>query len=257
MLRKTLSYVPTHHTYCEPFVGGGAMFYSKRRSSVEVINDLDANIFNFHLCLRDNFDKFFEKINKTLHSRYDWNKAIQILEDAKEYDALEVGWAVDTAYKYSWGNKGETFGKYCGSTLVKLNRRRRARNNLYKKAHKRIRDVIIENKDANACISKYDGKETFYYVDPPYFNSTEKKYHVGEYTQAHFEQLLTTLSKTKGLFMLCSYPSEILNDYARRNKWISRNFVCDIICSHMYENRKKTKIEVVTTNYESILPLFR
>ena len=35
------SLFPKHHTYVEPFLGGGAVFWEKQPSAVEIINDLD------------------------------------------------------------------------------------------------------------------------------------------------------------------------------------------------------------------------
>jgi len=35
------SKIPSHKIYIEPFVGGGAVFFEKGESEVEVVNDLD------------------------------------------------------------------------------------------------------------------------------------------------------------------------------------------------------------------------
>ena len=44
-----LSYFPKHHSYLEPFFGSGAVFFSKQRSNIETINDLDEDVVNlFH-----------------------------------------------------------------------------------------------------------------------------------------------------------------------------------------------------------------
>lgn len=39
LITTILPLMPTHTTYVEPFVGGGAVFWAKQKSEVEVIND--------------------------------------------------------------------------------------------------------------------------------------------------------------------------------------------------------------------------
>jgi len=45
--------LPPNHTYVEPFCGSAALLFAKSRSKVEVINDLDRDIYNFFVVLRD------------------------------------------------------------------------------------------------------------------------------------------------------------------------------------------------------------
>ena len=43
---KIISLLPEHTTYVEPFAGGAQVFFHKRPSEVEVLNDLDGEIVN-------------------------------------------------------------------------------------------------------------------------------------------------------------------------------------------------------------------
>lgn len=38
-----ISHFPQHKTYCEPFFGSGAVLFSKSRSIIETVNDLDGD----------------------------------------------------------------------------------------------------------------------------------------------------------------------------------------------------------------------
>jgi DNA adenine methylase len=55
-LAKTiLSLISEHRLYCEPFVGGGAVFFAKPPADVEVINDTNGEIVNFYAVLQRDF----------------------------------------------------------------------------------------------------------------------------------------------------------------------------------------------------------
>lgn len=60
MLKHILPLIPTHKIYIEPFFGGGAVFFGKNPSEVEVINDLNSYVINFYNVLKDK--KKFKKL---------------------------------------------------------------------------------------------------------------------------------------------------------------------------------------------------
>ena len=39
--------IPEHRTYLEPFFGSGAVFFTKKPSGIETVNDLDDNVYRF------------------------------------------------------------------------------------------------------------------------------------------------------------------------------------------------------------------
>ena len=41
---KIIPYFPEHKVYVEPFIGGGAVFFKKKPSQEEIINDKDSEI---------------------------------------------------------------------------------------------------------------------------------------------------------------------------------------------------------------------
>lgn len=41
MLKRILPLIPRHTQYVEPFFGGGAVFWAKPESEVEVVNDIN------------------------------------------------------------------------------------------------------------------------------------------------------------------------------------------------------------------------
>ena len=50
---QLLRLIPDHIAYVEPFAGGAQLFFHKAPSPVEVLNDIDNEIFNFlRICQR-------------------------------------------------------------------------------------------------------------------------------------------------------------------------------------------------------------
>ena len=45
---KIVSLIPEHRIYCEPFIGGAAVFFAKQKSQSEIINDINSEIVNFY-----------------------------------------------------------------------------------------------------------------------------------------------------------------------------------------------------------------
>ncbi len=47
LLTTILTKIPDHNLYCEPFLGGAAIFFGKPPSNVEVINDTNKELSGF------------------------------------------------------------------------------------------------------------------------------------------------------------------------------------------------------------------
>lgn len=45
--QRIIALIPEHNCYIEPFCGGAQVFFHKKPSQVEILNDLDEEIFNF------------------------------------------------------------------------------------------------------------------------------------------------------------------------------------------------------------------
>ena len=89
-----ISMMPPHRIYCEPFFGGGAVFFAKGPSFLEVINDRNDLLITFYKQCVENFDRLQEKIQNTLHSESEYNKAKRIYNNPKHQSKLNVAWAV-------------------------------------------------------------------------------------------------------------------------------------------------------------------
>lgn len=249
MLSKyIISIIPKHNLYCEPFFGGGAVFFAKEPSPVEIINDTNGELINFYKVIKTKFSQLEKEIQTTLHSR-EYHQAAKIaLGYPHLFDEIKRAWAV-------WTSANQSFGSIIGSTwrcdfkqntsAKQLSYKRESFTNEYAK---RLEQTQIECRDALDVIRLTDSKDTFFYIDPPYFNACMG--HYKGYTKEDFEKLLKVLSAIKGKFLLSSYPSEVLDKYIKKHKWFSKG-IDKQLCMAAYKNvKRKRKIEVLTGNYE-------
>lgn len=70
-----VSYIPKHKVYLEPFFGSGAIFFNKKPSHIETINDLNSDVYNFFKVLREHGDILAEQIKTTPFCREEYEQA--------------------------------------------------------------------------------------------------------------------------------------------------------------------------------------
>src|SRR5690606_25498918 len=94
LISTILPLFPTHQTYVEPFVGGGAVFWAKKPSSCEVINDYNRELINFYEIVQNDFVDLEKMIRISLHSRSLHNDATVIYNNPHMFDRIKRAWAV-------------------------------------------------------------------------------------------------------------------------------------------------------------------
>ena len=245
LLKHILPLIPTHTLYAEPFTGGGAVFFAKEPSEIEVLNDTNRQLIAFYEVAKTDFRRLQKKIGATLHSRLDHRKATLIYQNPEFFSKLDTAWAIWVLAAQSFASKLDGplgYDKTTRTTTQKISNKRDAFTN---EITKRLENVQIECRDACEIIRSRDTKATFFYCDPPYFNS--EMGHYKGYTKADFEQLLKALSTIKGKFLSSSYPSELLTQYIKANGWYSVTH--KKACSVNTSRGCKIKEEVLTANY--------
>ncbi len=76
-------------TYLEPYFGSGAVFFNKRRSIIETINDLDGNVVNLFRVIREHPEELANLVAFTPWSRLEYRNSYKqtgdSLEDARRF----------------------------------------------------------------------------------------------------------------------------------------------------------------------------
>lgn len=242
---EILRLIPKHKQYNEPYFGGGAVFFSKRPSEIEFINDINGEMINFYKILKRSFNDLKDEIDCTLHSEFQHRQAKEIYADPLKHSTILRAWAVWMLSKQS------IYAILGNSWCVEIGRNRAEAFQRAKEAFtivyaRRLERTSIFCRDALNVIQATDTSTTFHYVDPPYYNSDCG--HYSGYSLDDYKQLLDQLSNLEGNFLLSSYPSDILNEYINQNRWKSR----DIVMNKSAGEGDKT--EVLTWNYNENSP---
>jgi DNA adenine methylase len=246
MVALIVPMLPVHNLYCEPFFGGGAVFFSKEPSRVEVINDTNREVVNFYRTLQNDFVELEKEIRISLHSRDLYRKASVIYNNPDMFNELKRAWAfwmLANQSFYGSLNAGWSYDNKMGKSAKKAANKR---DSFTEDFAIRLQNTQIECLDAVQLIRTRDSTETLFYCDPPYFNANMG--HYDGYTAEDFELLLKTLSKIEGKFLLSSYPSDLLTTYIQQNHWNSIE-IAGMVRTGARIGKVKRKTEVLTANY--------
>src|SRR5690606_38375437 len=208
---------PEHHTYVEPFVGGGAIFWAKLPSPSEIINDYNRELINFYEVCKNEFVELEKMIRISLHSRSLHADATVMYENPHLFTRIQRAWAVWVLSSQGFASKLDGPWGYDIRTNTMPDMMKAKRDNFTEKLAIRLQNVQIENTDALRIIRSRDYEKAFQYCDPPYYNSDCG--HYDGYSKEDFEMLLKTLENCEGKFLLSSYPSDVLKTYTTKNNW--------------------------------------
>ena len=250
LISSILPYIPPHKIYVEPFLGGGAIFFAKKKSKKEIINDLNAEMINFFMVAQNHTEELANEITSIPYSRrfYMFNNfAYNHSEFFSPVKRAAILWnCTNSSFlaKIGAGWAFENEGKPTAENSFLVAQKRWQDPFFFQEINERLKDTIIHNQDAIKTIIAYDSPSTFHYIDPPYINTHQG--HYKGYTETDFRNLLDTLANIQGTFMLSGFPSSQLLHHAQRFNWPVWNINQQKSSS---ESKTERKIETITINY--------
>lgn len=190
--------IPPHHCYVEVFAGAAWLLFRKPASKVEVINDINRDLTTMYKVMRHHRTAFVESFNEQLVARDQFDEFLatpaETLTDIQR--AVRFYYLVRTA----WGAKID-------SPHFAIGTARPSRLNLsaldadIAAASNRLSRVAIENRPFDKVIQTLDKPDTFFYIDPPYWDC-ENVYGKGIFSKDDFTRLRDLLVGIKGKFIL-------------------------------------------------------
>lgn len=201
-----ISRMPHHKKYREVFFGGGHVFWQKGLCSENVINDLNSHLINMYRVIGDpNQVKALKlRLRNSVYSRELFDGYCKLYWDKNKYAFLPP---IERAFIYLYLNKVSFNGEFQHFAS------RPDAGALYNiepsvdEIHRKIRtgNTVIENLHFKDFIPKYDGSDVFYYLDPPYWVTTESQgstYYEKNMKLDEHEELYNLLKKIKGKWLM-------------------------------------------------------
>lgn len=210
-----IEHFPPHHSYLEPFFGSGAVLFTKERSRIETVNDLDGDVVNFFDWVQHDPAKLASAIYWTPYARSVYERAF--IARKTETDSFQR--AVDFSIRLMMGHGFRTTGEKVGwkndvqgreAAYAAMYWCKMPQNIL--EAAERLRGVQIENRPALDLIRRFNYPNVLIYADPPYLLSTRYgKQYCCEMTDADHEELLFWLNSHRGPVVISGYDSPLYN----------------------------------------------
>lgn len=214
--------LPEHELYVEPFTGSGAVLFRKPRSKKELINDIDGDLYNLYRVIQnpDTCSLLIRALKRTPYHRRAYECAFEdkaygphdAVREAKNY-VVRSFMAV-----HPEGVHKETVGFSRSNHITEGSGHWNPREWMnYPRAlasiHKRLQNVLIEQRSALHIIKEQDREDTCFYCDPPYVPGVRS---AGSYRYEMTEQehvdLLECLKNVRGRVVLSGYANPLYDE---------------------------------------------
>jgi len=197
-----------YERYIEVFGGGGwVLFHKPPGNDFEVYNDFNSLLTNLYRCVREKPQELMEALRFVLNSREDFELVRSILaRGSTAGDVQRAAWFYQLI-RYSYASGLTSYGSQPHDI--------RSNFPLIEQAHRRLAKVVIENKDCVHLIRQYDRPVSFFYCDPPYFETEGYYKNIGEdgFCRKDHVRLRDTLMRIEGKFLLsyndCDFIREL------------------------------------------------
>jgi DNA adenine methylase len=238
---KLLPLFPAHDCYVEVFCGGAALYFLRQYpAKTEVINDINGELVNLYRVVQHHMEEFVRQFKWAISSRqiFKWQQMTQPetltdIQRAARFYFLQ---------QHAFGGKvdGQTFGTATTGSPINLCR---IEENL-SAAHLRLAGTFVENLAWRECARRYDRAHTFFYMDPPYWQT--EGYGV-DFDFQNYLDMAEFMRSSKGKVMVS------INDHPDIRRAFTGLFLLELDIKYSVANNHgtaSTSGELVITNWD-------
>jgi DNA adenine methylase len=185
-----IEHIPPHKTYCEPFAGGGSIFFAKNKSPKNILNDLDSELMNVYRVIRDEPENLIaflkgKPASKELHNYYkkEFKPKNHLERAGRWYYMNRVSFSGIMNMQNCYFGYGDKFS---------MRPENWPRNIL--RTSLKLQGVMLLCEDFEKIINNVPDN-SFLFVDPPYFNADQDKFYTYTFTREDHYRLRDVLNK--------------------------------------------------------------
>ncbi len=235
-----LPMLPPHYAYAEVFGGAAHVLCRKEPAPVEAYNDIDGRLGNLFAVLRDHFDDLSARLRWTMYARdihAAWRKigpSGDPIEDAlRTFYLLRCSMLGDMSNGWAFSRQRDHAGAYERSKAM------------LGEVATRFRGVYIDRRDFRVFIPSWDGEETVFFCDPPYYGDAGSQF--WPFSEQDHADLATLLHQVRGRVMVTYYDHpEVRRLYAG---WHVAEHHRPRRGANLFGRRPSSVCELIITNY--------
>ena len=245
-----ISHFPPHRVYVEVFGGAAHVLLKKELSKMEVYNDISKDLANLFWVAKMHPQELQNEFELMPYSRELYRRYLALWKDGLD-KCDEIRHAAVFMYLTDVSFSGKCVAGY-GVSSTQHNKARtwHRRIQTIPQISTRLREVEIECVDWRVCISRYDGKDTLFYLDPPY--AGYKDYgHIenANWTLDNMQELVDVLNNIEGKAVVSHYETPEID--AMFESWYKDTKEVPLHAAYSPAvSRKKRKVEAVYMNFK-------
>lgn len=206
-----LNHIPNHTHYIEPFAGGGSIFFAKEKAGFNQLNDIDPELINVYLTIRDNPHGLINFLIKGAH--HDEIMPEGLANEIQNGASLPARKELHTFFKkvFEPQNDLEKAGRWYYLNRTSYSGIMNYQNmywgygdkfsmqpknwpaNILRTSEK-LQDVEITSLDFENVIDDAPN-HSLLFVDPPYFNADQDKFYTHSFTKEDHFRLVECLRR--------------------------------------------------------------
>jgi len=239
--KEMLKYFPNHKIYIEPFFGAGGMYFNKPKAKLNILNDLDSDVFNL--------------FNVVMNQKEELKKAFYMMpihiDLLKHWKKNKEDEPIKKALRFLFLSNLTFMGAGASLQLGSDN----GKNQFYKDIDNTfdyLQNTKFDNSDFKEFLNKHiafgssgfscSTGDCFIYCDPPYLGTDDN--YSNSFNEDNSNDLFDCLVETECKFAMSEFDHPFIIEQAEKRG-------LNVIIIGERKNLKNTRTEILITNYEN------